>query len=77
MSRHWRPERGRDWTRIDGHSPSDGGRGGGGVVPVVVSAVLIGLVVGGALSWIARHADSGPSSPIEWNTSIVGNDLRH
>ena len=73
MSRHWRPEHAREWTVIDGYAPGGGGRrgggcrGGGGVVPVVVSAVLIGLAVGGALSWTSQHADSGPSGSIEWN----------
>ena len=31
------------------------------MVPVVLSAVLFGLVAGGALSWAVRHSDSGPS----------------
>ena len=65
MSRHWKPQRRGEWTVIDGYGPSDRSRGG--VVPVVVSAVLIGLVVGGALSWTARNAGPGPSGPIEWN----------
>ena len=64
MSRHWRPDR-SDWTVIDGYGGGSVRRGG--VVPVVVSAVLIGLAVGGALSWTARHAESGPSPAIEWN----------
>jgi micrococcal nuclease len=53
MSSQWKPDRRGDWSGI-------------GVVPVVV-AVLMGLLVGGTLSWTARHADSGPSSAIEWN----------
>jgi endonuclease YncB( thermonuclease family) len=68
VSEHWKPQRQGEWTVIDGYAPGNGGRrGGGGVVPVVVSAVLIGLLIGGALTWTARHADSGPSSAIEWN----------
>jgi micrococcal nuclease len=65
MSRHWKPDRRGDWTVIDGYAASDRSRRG--VVPVVVSAVLIGLAVGGALSWTARHTDSGSSAAIEWN----------
>src|SRR3954470_14909477 len=65
MSRHWKPERRGDWTVIDGYAASDRSRRG--VVPVVVSAALIGLAVGGALSWTARHSESGPSAAIEWN----------
>ena len=66
MSRHWRPDR-SDWTVIDGYGGASDRRGGG-VVPVVVVAVLIGLMVGGALSWTASQADSGGfSGPIEWN----------
>jgi hypothetical protein len=63
MSRHWKPDRRGDWTVIDGYASGERryGRSGGGVVPVVVVAVLIGLLAGGALSWTARHADSGPS----------------
>jgi len=64
MSRHWRPER-SDWRVIDGYAPDKRSRGG--VVPVVVCAVVIGLAVGGALSWTARNATSGPSAAIEWN----------
>src|SRR5438128_1931962 len=67
MSRHWRPDR-SDWTVIDGYGAGGGGRRGGGVVPVVVSAVLVGLCVGGLLAWSARNAGgNGPSGPIEWN----------
>lgn len=64
MSRHWRPHR-SDWTVIDGY----GGRASGrGVVPVIVSAVVIGLGVGGLLAWSARQPmPTGPSAPIEWN----------
>jgi micrococcal nuclease len=65
VSRHWKPDRRGEWTVIDGYGSSAPARGG--VVPVVVSAVLIGFLVGGALSWTARNTDSGPSSPIEWN----------
>ena len=65
MSRHWKPDGRGDWTVIDGYASSDRSRRG--VVPVVVSAVLIGLAAGGALSWTARHTDSGPSAAIEWN----------
>ena len=66
MSRHWRPDR-SDWTVIDGYGGASD-RPGGGVVPVVVVAVLIGLMVGGALSWTTSQADSGGfSGPIEWN----------
>ncbi|MES2326116.1 MAG: thermonuclease family protein [Pseudomonadota bacterium] len=61
MSKHWRP----DWSVIDGYARDKSSRSG--VVPVVLSAVVIGLAVGGALSWAARQADSGPSSAIEWN----------
>src|SRR3954447_18537286 len=64
MSRHWRPEQ-SDWTVIDGRAPDRDPRSG--IVPVVVCAVVIGLAVGGALSWTARNADSGPSPAIEWN----------
>ena len=68
MSRHWKPDRSSDWTVIDGYPPSGSDRGGGdGVVPVVVSAVLIGLMIGGALAWTAQHAANGPSSAPEWN----------
>jgi hypothetical protein len=67
MSRHWRPQQRSEWVVIEGY----GGRGGdrrGGVVPVVVSAVLIGLMVGGLLAWSARQPmPTGPSGPIEWN----------
>jgi|SRR6478672_3278501 len=65
MSRHWRPDR-SDWTVIDGYG---GGSGrGGGVVPAVVSAVIIGLGVGGLLAWSTRQAPpAGPYGPIEWN----------
>ncbi|MEP6983368.1 MAG: thermonuclease family protein [Sphingomicrobium sp.] len=65
MSRHWNPQRPSEWTVIDGYEPGDRSRSG--VVPIVVSAVLIGLLVGGALSWTARHAEPGPSGAIEWN----------
>jgi hypothetical protein len=61
MSKHWPP----DWTAIDGDAPNKDSRSG--IVPVVVSAVLIGLAVGGALSWTARQAESGPLPAIEWN----------
>ena len=67
MSRHWRPQQRSEWVVIEGYV----GRGGdrrGGVVPVVVSAVLIGLMVGGLLAWSARQPmPTGPSGPIEWN----------
>jgi hypothetical protein len=67
MSRHWRPDR-SDWTVIEGYGSSGSGRRGGGVVPVVVVAVLIGLMVGGALSWTTQQSASGGfSGPIEWN----------
>jgi hypothetical protein len=87
MSRHWKPDRRAEWTIIDGYGPNGGGRGGG-VVPVVLIAVVIGLAVGGALSWTARNAKQGPSAAIEWNavqavptrapdSSIAGNNLSH
>jgi hypothetical protein len=64
MSRHWRPDR-SDWTVIEGYG---GVRRGGGVVPTVVSAVLLGLMAGGLLAWSNRHTpETGPSGPIEWN----------
>jgi hypothetical protein len=67
MSRHWRPDR-SDWTVIDGYGGRGGDRRGGGVVPVVVSAVLVGLMAGGLLAWTARQPmPAGPSGPIEWN----------
>jgi hypothetical protein len=67
MSRHWRPGR-EDWTVIDGYGGSRGVGRGGGVVPVIVVAVVIGLCLGGVLSWSAREApESGPSGPIQWN----------
>jgi micrococcal nuclease len=61
MSKHWPP----DWSVIDGYSPGERSRGG--IVPVVLCAVVIGLAVGGALSWTARNAGSGTSPAIEWN----------
>ena len=36
------------------------------MVPIVLSAVLVGLVAGGGLSWTARHSDADPSPGIEW-----------
>jgi micrococcal nuclease len=65
VSRHWKPGPPSEWTVIDGDA--SGARTRGGVVPVVVSAVVIGLAAGGILSWTARHADSEPSAAIEWN----------
>lgn len=65
MSRHWKPDRGSEWTVIDRYASGAPARGG--VVPVVVSAMVVGLVVGGMLSWTARNADAGPSADIEWN----------
>jgi micrococcal nuclease len=62
VSRHWKPDRRSEWTVIDGYGSSAPARGG--VVPVVLSAVLIGFLVGGALSWTARHAD--PSAAIDF-----------
>ena len=65
MSRHWKPGPPSEWTVIDGYA--SGARARGGIVPVVLSAVVIGLAAGGILSWTARHADSEPSAEIEWN----------
>ena len=67
MSRHWRPQQRSEWVVIEGYGGRRGDRRGG-VVPVVVSAVLIGLMVGGLLAWSARQPmPTGPSGPIEWN----------
>jgi hypothetical protein len=86
MSRHWKPDRRAEWTIIDGYASSAPARSG--VVPVIISAVVVGLAVGGALSWTARNAKQGPSAAIEWNavqsvptrapdSSIAGNNLSH
>jgi hypothetical protein len=68
MSRHWRPGQRSEWVVIEGYGGRGGDRRGGGVVPVVVSAVLVGLMAGGLLAWTARQPmPAGPSGPIEWN----------
>jgi micrococcal nuclease len=75
VSRHWRPPgkivrirpvRQGPWTRADEYLGLDTA-GPRKIVPVVVSAVVVGLAAGGFLSWTARNADSGPSAAIEWN----------
>jgi endonuclease YncB( thermonuclease family) len=65
MSRHWKPDRRAEWTVIDGYASSAPARSG--LVPVIISAVVVGLAVGGALSWTARNAAADPSAAIEWN----------
>lgn len=72
MSRHWRPDR-SDWTVIDGYDGGGGGGGGrgggrGGMVLWLLLPVVLGLAAAAVwLRWNAPEADSGPSSPIEWN----------
>jgi micrococcal nuclease len=65
VSRHWKPDRRGEWTVIDGYASGASARGGMG--PIVVSAVLVGLAAGGALSWTARNAGPEPEAAIEWN----------
>src|SRR5205809_6278428 len=68
MSRHWRPGNRSDWIVIDGYRSGGGRSGGSGIVPVGVSAVVIGLCVGGLLAWSTRQApQTGPYGPSEWN----------
>jgi len=53
---------------IDGYGGRRDRRDRTGVVPVAVSAVIIGLCVGGLLAWSTRQAPlTGPYGPIEWN----------
>lgn len=69
MSRHWRPDR-SDWTVIDGYGFTEQRKTRGGVVLLVLGAVVLGLGAGAAWQrWNAPVADSGTfSGPIEWNT---------
>ena len=67
VSQHWKPQRQREWTVIEGYGAAPS-RMRGRAALLVIGVVALGLAGGAAwLRWNAPAVDSGPSGPIEWN----------
>src|SRR5437588_8324319 len=67
VSQHWKPQRQREWTVIEGYGATPS-RMRGRAALLVIGVVALGLAGGAAwLRWNAPTVDGGPSGPIEWN----------